>query len=219
MEIRIRDVNKTPIWAVPHIEKEKPPVLFLSAECNDFIEVDYKSLTPYQQQTVWSALKMKTLEARDDTDFQEHFRVMLKDYLDKRQKNQSSQLREVFGIEQVPPSGRQAINAVARANEIKKIMDNSVSTLKRLLTDFSASDLEVALKVEQHGKDRKTVVSLISELIAKQTKTNASKIDARNAPSAGEFESRQVFKGVNRSLLSNVSGVRESEQEQVIIKI
>ena len=80
MEIRIVNTDKTPMWAIPDTD------VFLSSEENNFLEIDYSILTPYQQQTLWSALKMKTIEAKDDKEFQIFFRSMLKDYLNKRQE-------------------------------------------------------------------------------------------------------------------------------------
>jgi uncharacterized protein YdiU (UPF0061 family) len=212
MKIRIMDVDKTPFWGIPEAE------IHLSEEDNGFKEIDYSTFTPYQQQTLWSAIKMKTLEAKDDEQFQKDVRVMLQAYLEKRQGNQISELRQVFGVD-TSPSDKQAVDAVAKAEEIKKVMNSSVSTLKKMLPDYSATDLELAYRIEQHGKNRKTVLKLINDLIAKQTKKFASKIESPNAPDAKEFEARQIFKGKDRQFLSNLSNVRESDKEEVVIKI
>jgi hypothetical protein len=219
MRIRIFNVEQTPMWAIPDTE------IFLSSEQNDFLDVDYSTLTPYQKQILWSAIKMKTLEAEDDEEFQSDFRVVLREYLKKRKETESSQLREVFGIEtnpvsqSIPVSSVEALGAVSKANELKKVLKNSVASLKRLLVDYSAVDLETLFKLEQLGKNRKTVLGFISELITKQAQKNACKIENNNAPSASEYEERQVFKGMNRRLLSNITDVVESEEELVAIKI
>lgn len=217
MQIRISDVNQTPMWAIPDTS------IFLSCEQNDFIDVEYSALTPYQKQTLWSAIKMKTLEAKDDEDFQQDFRSVLGKYLQKRKESESSQLREIFGIDtpgkQTVSADTDAVNVVSKVNDLKKVLKNSVSSLKRLLVDYVASDLETMFELEKLGKNRKTVLSLISELITKQAQKNAEKIENKNAPTAQEYEDRQVFKGMNRQLLSNITPVVESEEELVAIQI
>lgn len=216
MQIRISNVEQTPMWAIP----DTP--LFLSSEQNDFIDVDYSVLTPYQKQTLWSAIKMKTIEAKDDEAFQQDFRSVLGEYLRKRKESESSQLKEVFGINVSNPvktNPSEAIDAVAKVNDLRKVLKNSVASLKRLLVDYSANDLEGMFKLEQLGKNRKTVLNLISELITKQAQKNANKVENKNAPTAQEYEDRQVFKGMNRQLLSNITPVVESEEELVAIQI
>lgn len=217
MQIRISDVNQTPMWAIPDTS------IFLSCEQNDFIDVEYLTLTPYQKQTLWSAIKMKTLEAKDDEDFQQDFRSVLGKYLQKRKESESSQLKEIFGIntpgKQTVSADTDAVNAVSKVNDLKKVLKNSVSSLKRLLVDYVASDLETMFELEKLGKNRKTVLSLISELITKQAQKNAEKIENKNAPTAQEYEDRQVFKGMNRQLLSNITPVVESEEELIAVRI
>jgi hypothetical protein len=220
MEIRIKDTIKTPMWAIMKDDNNNTPVFFLSSEKNDFIPIDHTTLSPYQQQTLWYAIKMKIIEAKDDTVFQESFKATLKAYLEKRQKNQATEFKSFFGTE-TPKSvnPRQAVDAVAKANQMKKLLENSTSTLKKLFRDLTASDLELCIKIEQLGKCRKTVLKLISEETIRQTKENTAKIENPNAPDMKEFEKRQIYKGYDKRLLSNISNVRESEEEQVIIKI
>jgi len=210
MKIKIADTDRTPFWGIPEAE------IHLSSENNDFLEVDYSVLTPYQQQTLWSAMKMKTLLVEDAESFEGDFRNMLKGYLEKRQEGQISQIRQVFGVDS-SPEDRKAVEAVAKTKELKKVMEGSVSTLKRILPDYPAFDLGLALKVEQHGKNRKTVVKLISDLVTKQAQKSANRVDSPNAPTVEEFENRQIFKGADKRFLSNLSGVVESEVEEVTI--
>ena len=127
-------------------------------------------------------------------------------------------LKSLFGIEETPEN-KSAVQAVDKAKEIKKLLGNSLPTLRKELPSYSAVDLETAAKLEELGKGRKTVLKLIKELITKQAKANVSKVVDQKAPSAKEFQKRQVLKGENKQLLSNLTNVRESDKEQVVIKI
>lgn len=210
MKIKISNVNKTPFWGIPeadiHMSEEQPEV-----------EFDPSKLTPYQQQTIWSALRMKTIESEQADDFNKEFTSMLKGYLEKRQQNQASNMKQIFGLED--NANKEAVETVKKTNEIKKVMEGSVSTLKKILPSYTAIDLELALKIEIHNKDRKSVIKLVNELINKQAKASVSKVERPNAPSEEVFQQRQVTKGENKALLSNLTGVRESDKEEVIIKI
>jgi len=210
MKISIVDTDKTPFWAIPEAD------IYLNGENNE-VEFDPSKLTPFQQQTVWASLKMKIITSDDADDFNKDFVKMLTGYLEKRQKNQVTQMRQVFGVDL--NAGKEAIDNVQKVNELKTVMKGSISTLRKILPDYTAADLELAYKIETLNKNRKGVLKLISDLIRNQTKASVSKVEHPNAPSAKEFEKRQVLRGENKALLSNLSGVRESDKEEVVIKV
>jgi hypothetical protein len=218
MRIKIADTNRTPFWGLPESES-RDMVVHLSSENNEFREIDHTGLTPYQQQTLWSAIKMGTISAEDDEQFQDSFKSMLKEYLQKRQETQTSQVREIFGIDQ--QQNKQAVENVQKVEKLKKLMNGSVATLKKQLVNYSAADLELVRKIETHGKNRKTVLKFISDLILKQTKASVSKVESPNAPTTEQYQNKQVRKtsGMESAFLSNVSNVRESDVEEVTIKI
>jgi hypothetical protein len=217
MKIRIKDTEKTPMWGMPEVE------IHLSMESNDFIPVNYEAFTPYQLQTVWSAIKAKTIEAVDDEEFQLHFKATLKNYMEKRRKLEVSNFQQTFGVE-VPQDVQSknqeaavAANMVKKANGFRKILGNSIPSLKRVLPDYSALDLELFLKLEENNKNRKTVIKLIHSLISEQVKQNVSKIEAPNAPSAEEYQKRQIFKGgIEKMCESNLGDIIEEEGEEVV---
>lgn len=211
MRIKIIDVDKTPFWGIPEAG------VWITSEKNEFLELDYTKLTPYQQQTVWSAIRMKTIEAEEDENFQKEFRSLMQGYIEKRQKGHIDNMREIFGVD--PEANKQAVENVKKVEELKSIMSGSVSTLKRVLCDYPAVDLELARKIEIHNKNRVTVLKLIKELISKQAKQSASKIENMNAPTQEVLEAIQIRKSepLGAHYLDNVGDVVESEVEQIYI--
>lgn len=211
MRVRIVDTEKTPFWGIPEAK------IWLTFEDNNFLEVDYKQLTPYQQQTIWSAIRMKTIEAEEDEEFQKEFRSLIKEHVEKRQKGYLDNMRHVFGVN--VEADKKAVENVKKVEELKEVMSNSVSTLKRVLADYPAIELELARKIEVHNKNRKTVLKLISEFISKQAQKSVSKIENPNAPTQEAFETAQIRKDefLGAHYLDNVGAVVESEIEEIQI--
>jgi len=213
MKIKIKDTKRYPMW---FITDQSNNILVHLTDKSDLLDVDWGKLTLSQRQVLWAAIKVGTLEATDDKEFQDSFRASMAEYLEKRVETRMSQSKEYFGIS---TQTKEAVDAVEKAKHFKELLKDAVSTLKKTLAGLSASDLEIVLKLEQLGRGRKTVLKLIDEIIVKQTKANAAKGMTLSAPDPKEFENRQVFKGQDRTLLSNISNVRESNKEQVIIKV
>lgn len=211
MRIKIVNTERTPFWGIPEAG------IWISSEDNQFLEVDYSKLTPYQQQTIWSAIRMKTIEAEEDEEFQKEFRSLVKEQVEKRQKGYLDNMRQLFGVN--PSVNKKAVENVQKVEELKSIMSGSVSTLKRVLVDYPATELELARKIEVHNKNRKTVLKLINELISKQAQKSVSKIENPNAPSQEAFEAAQLRKDeyLGAHYLSNVGDVIESEVEEIKI--
>ena len=211
MRIKIVDTEKTPFWGIPEAK------IWITSENNDFLEVDYKQLSPYQQQIIWSAIRMKTIEAEGDEEFQKEFRSLVKEHVEKRQKGYLDNMRHIFGVN--TEVDKKAVENVKKVEELKEIMSNSVSTLKRVLVNYPATDLELARRIEIHNKNRKTVLKLINEFISKQAQKSVSKIENPNAPTAEAFETAQLRKEefLGAHYLDNVSAVVESEVEEIQI--
>ena len=218
MKIRIRNPLKTPFWGIP---EAKIHLVAITDDGKVIDNLEFESINPdeltlYQKQTLWSAIKFNIIEAQDDKDFQIAFLKLVEEYLDKRKKKEV----QTFGEIEVDNKSKEkdkssglALANVKKAESFKKVLCSSISTLKKELSEYSALDLELFRKIELLGKNRKTVLKLIDVLIGNQVKENIVKDTNPNAPSAEEYQKRQIYRGLGGGYLQNVSPVVESKEK------
>ena len=162
MEIRIKDVKKTPIWAIPEYQ------IFLSSELNDFQKVEYKGLPPQVQKILWAAIKWGILESTDSEDFMKTFeKNFTRPAAVKQAVPEKVEEKRVISKPILPKmeEAQENLALIKRTEELKKVMEYGVNSLKKYLPSYKLSDLAIMLKLEETGKKRLTVVNLLNKLI------------------------------------------------------
>lgn len=222
MEIKIKDIDKNPVWALPEVK------IFLSAEQNDFVRVDYQNMPKQTQSIIWSAIKRDVLESKDGEDFLKSFEKLLQEARLTAVQKQAPVLpkpQEVVSIkEQVISSPKDVVAVIERAENLKEIISMTVPSLKKKLPELNFSDLSLILKLEKNGKKRKVVLDLIGKLIStkrdNEVENQVKKVMNNLEDSTSDsIEFIDVLPPKQKKLLSNVQDVVDSDKEEITVEL
>ncbi len=208
MEIKIKDVDKYPMWALPEAN------LFLSMDNNKFLNVDIEDLSPMSKVVVWNSIQLGALVSKNDEDLKEYINRLHK----PKKVSNTSQDKFAESVNRV--QSVQQIKGL-KNSELVKVLKSNVSTLKRELPDKSLSELRILQELEKNGKKRKTVVKIINELLnseEKQVLDSVKNIENKNALTEEEYQEKQIYKGLERPYLDNLQSVVQSEEEEITIR-
>lgn len=206
MKINIKDTDKVPVWGIPEAK------LHLSFENNGPIPITPSTLSPFHRKVIYMNIMTGILEA-DDTKELERF-LFQKPAAEK--KNIQDNLTIV-------KNGKQSVDMVQRAGHLKKLLNNSVASLRRLLPDCEPDDLNILLNLEKNAKNRKGVIKLIETLkekiIAKKDSEVASSVgrEAGNITTSSWRIDPIVVSGTSRLFAGQLTDIEESEEDDIII--
>jgi hypothetical protein len=203
MKIKIKDTDKVPVWGLPEAG------LHLSFENNGPLPITLSKLAPLHRKIIYLNIASGILEADDIRELEQFV----------FQKPSGTRMEEDLSIIK---KGRKSVDMVAKAGKLKKLLSNSVSTLRRLLPEYGMEDLDVLLNLEKNSKNRKTVIKLIDTLKDKIIEGQDKSVAASVGRSAGDIPTqswRSDLKGVEKVFENNLDDIEESEEEDIIIHI
>jgi len=206
MQIKIKDTNRNPMWALQETS------LHLSFENNEWLNVDLSNLTRTHLETLWlnianGILNVENIEELENVLFPKKTIVLEKD--------------SSVDIPSVLKGDKQAVELVEKAKKIKGLLSNNVATVKKSLPQLNLESLNMVYNLEQNEKNRKTILNLVKEfknkLIKRQEESVAKNINTVVGNPNGNYLKHQLYKGVEKAYLDNITDIEESEEHEIII--
>jgi hypothetical protein len=223
LEIAIKDGDKTPMWSVPGTR------LFLSFESPGPITVDINTLTPDQKKIIAQDISRGTLVGKNtdellvavaghskDPTLPGHKGSPAKSYSKIRLVRDEEEGYNIKVTDRPPVIVEQPIDPQEeRRAGLRAFLDKHVATVKKELSGRSLSELRILRDIELHDKNRGSVIKLIDQLISKAQSEVFNSIQKSFNPNAATPNEQDLPK----QYLENITGVVESEYQDVTIKL
>jgi len=202
MRVRIKDTDRNPMWALQETN------IHLSFESNEYLNIDLSNLTRPHQEILWLNVANGVLDTPDVKE--------LEDVLFPKKE-------EVVSPPVVLNRGKQAVESVEKAKKVKELLANNVATIRKSLPQLNLANLNMVYNLEQHGKNRKTILNLVKEckkkLIEKEEKNVSDIVNTVSKGGNNNYLKHQLFKGREKAYLDNITDIEESEEHEIIIHI